>query len=65
VLCGAERLLKNKLIKNIFFELNKPRMKLLNLKVEDALKYLDSMDYSCSPIGALNNDVMEYHAEPR
>ena len=65
VLCGAERLLKNKLIKNIFFEMNKPRMKLLNLKVEDALKYLDSMDYSCSPIGALNNEVMEYHAEPR
>ena len=65
VLCGAERLLKNKLIKNIFFEMNKPRMKLLNLKVEDAHKYLDSMDYSCSPIGALNNEVMEYHAEPR
>ena len=65
VLCGSERLLKNKLIKNIFFELNKPRMKLLNLEVTDALKYLESMNYSYNPIGSVYNDVIEYHAEPR
>ena len=65
VLTGSEMLLKNKLIKNIFFELHKPRMKLLNLEVSDALNYLESMDYSYTPIGSVHNDVIEYHAVPK
>lgn len=45
VLYGAERLLKEKKIKHIFFEHNIERMELLNINQEEATNFLKKYDY--------------------
>ncbi|NEN24233.1 FkbM family methyltransferase [Cryomorpha ignava] len=50
VLYGAERLLKEKRIKHIHFEVNLPRMKLLKISPDDAPKFLESVDYKVKKI---------------
>lgn len=45
VLYGAEKLLREKSIKNIFFECNPSRMKLLNILQGDAKSFLEALDY--------------------
>lgn len=52
VLYGAERLLKEKKIRHIFFEHNFPRMELLNISPKEAKEFLERFDY-----------VVEEHSE--
>ena len=52
VLYGAKNLLKNKKIKHIFYEQNFDRMKLLNIKTDDALLFLESYNYKVRSVSA-------------
>ncbi|MDB5138669.1 MAG: hypothetical protein JWR12_585 [Mucilaginibacter sp.] len=45
VLYGAERLLKERRIKHIYFEYNEPRMKLLNIEKHEAEVFLEKVGY--------------------
>jgi FkbM family methyltransferase len=51
VLMGAENLLRQKRIKNIFFEANLERMKLLEIPSDQVAKFLNGLDYKVSPLG--------------
>ncbi len=58
VLYGAEKLLKEKRIDHIFFEHNFTRMKLLNIKEEEAVNFLEKLDYTVKQQSA--NDFYAY-----
>lgn len=50
VLYGAERLLKEKRIRHIHFEVNLSRMKLLNIHPDEALNFLTSVGYGLKKV---------------
>jgi len=50
VLYGAKRLLEQKKIKHIHFEVNLPRMKLLNISPDEAPKFLNSVGYTVQKV---------------
>ena len=65
VLQGAERLLAHAQIKQIYFEQNKVRMKDLGIRAEDALEFLNALDYVVKPIGNPASHLVEYSAHPQ
>lgn len=60
VLYGAEKILRSKRVKHIFFEANLARMRLLGIHAGDAEKYLTSLGYSVQSLGA-----DEFYAAPQ
>jgi FkbM family methyltransferase len=59
VLLGCKNYLLNRIIKNIYFEVNVQRMKELRIKESDIFNYLDSVNYNYSKI---SKDT--FHAYP-
>lgn len=64
VLMGAEKLLKDKRIKEIHFEQNKPRLQLLDIANDDAVNFLNSVGYNAIPLSDPSKDVVEWKATP-
>ena len=64
VLQGAERLLKAKRIKAIYYEQNKPRMRELNIELREAEDFLRAMSYAVEPLSDPSKDLVEYFAYP-
>lgn len=64
-LMGAESLLREKCIKNIYYEENKERMKLLGIKAGEAKTYLRSVGYQVDALGNEDADLVEYYASPK
>jgi FkbM family methyltransferase len=64
-LMGCERLLKTRLVKEVWFEQNKPRMELLGIPVAAAQDYLESMGYTCTARNNRNDALVEWRAVPR
>jgi FkbM family methyltransferase len=60
VLMGAENLLRQKRIKNIFFEANLERMQQLGIQAGEAAKFLTGLDYKVSSLGDT-----EFYATPK
>ena len=65
VLYGAERLLKERCIKNIFFEENNERQQQLGIKPEDAKVFLSDLGYCCEKLNRNSSGVSEFHARPK
>lgn len=65
VLYGAERILREKRIKNIFFEENKKRQQELGINRKEAEIFLLDMDYSLKKINFNASGVSEFHACPK
>ena len=65
VLYGAERLLKERCIKNIFFEENTERQHQLGIKPEDAKVFLSDLGYCCENLNRNSSGVSEFHARPK
>ena len=65
VLYGAERLLKEKRIKNIFFEENNDRQQQLGISMNEAAEFLRDMDYSLKNLNFNSSGVSEFHARPK
>jgi FkbM family methyltransferase len=63
VIFGAERLLRERRVRRIFFEVNGPRMRLLGLRPMDVMNFLSKYDYKVTPFHG-NADFGEYMAEP-
>jgi FkbM family methyltransferase len=64
VIMGAEKLLKSKRIKVLYFEQNKTRLKLLDINEKDASEYLESMGYRVRPMSDETADVVDWVAVP-
>jgi len=65
VLQGAEQLLSKKLVKHIYFEQNKVRMKKLGISEEEALTFLNRLDYWVKPMNDIGSHLVEYVAGPK
>ena len=65
VLYGAERLLKEKRVKNIFFEENTERQQQLGISRNEASVFLHDMDYSIKNLNFNESGVSEFHARPK
>lgn len=63
VLFGAERLLSERRVRRIFFEMNLPRMRLLGFQPADVINFLSMYDYKVTPFHG-NAEFGEYMAEP-
>jgi FkbM family methyltransferase len=63
VLFGAERLLSERRVRRIFFEMNVPRMRLLGFQPTDVMNFLSKYDYKVTPFHG-NAEFGEYMAEP-
>ena len=61
--CGAERLLKERRVRRIFFEVNIPRMRLLGFQPADAMNFLSKYDYKVTPFHGTAEFGL-YMAEP-
>ncbi len=64
-LMGCERLLKARMVSEIWFEQNKPRMGLLGIPLSAAQEYLESMGYACAARNATGDALVEWRATPR
>lgn len=62
VLNGCEHLLKRGLVREIWFEQNKPRMKRIGIPLDAGQKYLESVGYSCAPQGNESDELVEWRA---
>lgn len=60
VLFGCEKLLREKRIRTIFFEQNIGRMKVLGITANEAVDFLESLDYVCVPFGAGESEWIAY-----
>ena len=65
VLEGAERLLSEQRVRQIFFETNKPRLAALDLPPDASEKLLQAAGYAVSPLGDPDAEVVEFGAAPR
>ena len=64
VLMGCERLLRERQVKAVWFEQNKPRMRALGIGEWEAERYLRSVGYVPSPRSDPSGDVVEWSAIP-
>ncbi len=64
VLKGSEKLLRNKQIKEIIFEMNEPGMGYLNVSKRDLLDYLNSVGYPASCVEGEGKPVSTWRALP-
>ena len=60
VLFGCEQLLREKRIRTIFFEQNIGRMEVLGITANEAVDFLQSLDYVCVPFGAGESEWIAY-----
>lgn len=65
VLKGAKEMLSAKIIKEIWFEQNKPRASALGISIDASQEYLKSCDYKIYPEGDTNCDLVDWRAVPR
>jgi FkbM family methyltransferase len=65
VLYGAERLLKRKRIRNVFFEENSERQKQLGIKPNEVKEFLGDMGYLVENLNDNSSGVSEFHARPK
>lgn len=63
-LMGAEKLLKTKSVREVWFEQNKPRMQELGIPLNAAQDFLSTMGYSSLPNGPTDGDLVEWTAIP-
>ena len=64
VLMGAEKLLKEKSVKEIHFEQNKPRLHQLGIKENEAADFLESVGYKASALSDSTSDIVDWQALP-
>lgn len=64
VLMGCERLLRNRCIRHIWFEQNKPRLRALCIRDDEALRFLSSMGYKVTAESEPGSDVVSWSAVP-
>lgn len=62
VLRGAETLLRNRQIKNIYFEQNHERMERLGIDKFEAEAFLEAVGYKIEPLSGSEGGLREYHA---
>jgi FkbM family methyltransferase len=62
---GCERLLRQRRIKEIWYEQNKPRMHALEIGEGEAEDYLRSLGYKSSPMSDPAREVVEWSATPK
>lgn len=63
-LIGCDRLLRNHVVREIWYEQNKPRMKALGVRFEEAQDYLRSVGYRPTPQTDPTRDLVEWAAVP-
>ncbi|HSM80050.1 MAG TPA: FkbM family methyltransferase [Nodosilinea sp.] len=63
-LMGCKALLQPPLVKEIWYEQNKRRMKLLGIELDQAQQFLADLGYRCTPQGDPTQDVVEWRAVP-
>ena len=63
-LMGCENLLRARSIREIWFEQNKPRMRLLGIEIDAAQQFLDSVGYTCACQGNATEELVEWRATP-
>jgi FkbM family methyltransferase len=61
-LMGCDKLLRAKLVEEIWFEQNKPRMKMLGIQENAAQEYLASVGYCCISHDNLDKPVVQWSA---
>jgi FkbM family methyltransferase len=61
-LMGCDRLLRAKVVEEIWFEQNKPRMEMLGIQENAAQEYLVSLGYCCTPHDALDSSIVQWSA---
>ncbi len=61
-LMGCERLLKDGLVGEIWFEQNKPRMRRLGIPENAAQEYLESLGYNCTAHNSVTDELVEWSA---
>lgn len=64
VLAGSERLLRSRMIEEIWFEENKERAALLGIEVHAGPRYLESMGYTCVPLNDPRSGMVNWRAVP-
>jgi len=64
VLEGSERLLRSRLIQEIWFEENKERAALLGIEVHAGPRYLERLGYSCEPLNDPSSGMVNWRAFP-
>jgi FkbM family methyltransferase len=61
---GCDRLLKERAVRELWFEQNKPRSRALGIPERAALDYLHTLDYVARPMSDPNDTVVEWVAVP-
>lgn len=64
VLMGAERLLRDKRIKQIWYEQNKPRLRQIGIQEDEHQLFLRSVGYRAEPMTDPNRDIVDWMAMP-
>lgn len=62
VLLGADKLLRSKRVRSIWYEQNKPRLRPLGIGDNDAQSYLESVGYRARPVSDPSADVVDWVA---
>jgi hypothetical protein len=65
VLMGCDALLKRKMVREIWYEQNRPRMELLGVDPDEARRYLESVDYICRATSNPRHPLAQWVAVPR
>ncbi len=65
VLMGAENLLRNKSVNEIYYEQSKPRLRQLGIRDDDASDFLCSVGYLTAPLTNPSADVVVWRAVPK
>jgi FkbM family methyltransferase len=64
-LMGCKRLLTHRLVREIWYEQNKPRARALGIPLEAAQEFLTSVGYESTPRGSTSAEIVEWTATPR
>lgn len=64
VIMGAEKLLRNKQVKVLYYEQNKTRLRQLGINENDAAEYLATLGYRARPVSPVAADIVDWVAEP-
>jgi FkbM family methyltransferase len=63
-LMGCDRLLREKRVRQVWFEQNKPRLQALNIGMRDAEDYLRSVSYKPAPMSDPEQILVDWSATP-
>jgi len=64
VLMGAERLLRERRIAEVWFEQNKPRMRALGIEEAEPERFLQAAGYRPRPESDPSADIVQWSASP-